>query len=181
MKWRIALIVGSSDRALDFAGGHRSQPARCCCRRSWSPEAMREKARFVLGVMEQGMTALGFGWRMATGRGRMFAFSIDHYLDERAEWISWRGIRVKNYHRPLGRYMTLFLGAGLRLTHSTNRCRAAEIPTRPIAIGQAEPRISLSTRYTRLSRANQAGAGRDFRCHFELLIFKMTAMNRLTA
>lgn len=44
-------------------------------------------------------------------------FCIDHYLDERAEWVSWRGIRVKNWHRPLCRYMTLLLGAGLTLTH----------------------------------------------------------------
>jgi hypothetical protein len=27
-----------------------------------SPEAMCEKARFVLGAMEQRMAALGFGW-----------------------------------------------------------------------------------------------------------------------
>jgi SAM-dependent methyltransferase len=44
-------------------------------------------------------------------------FCIDHYLDERAEWVSWRGIRVRNWHRPLSRYMTLLLGAGLMLTH----------------------------------------------------------------
>jgi SAM-dependent methyltransferase len=49
--------------------------------------------------------------------GRHLHFTIDHYLDERAEWVSWRGIRVKNWHRPLCRYMTLLLGAGLRLTH----------------------------------------------------------------
>jgi SAM-dependent methyltransferase len=42
---------------------------------------------------------------------------IDHYLDERAEWVDWRGIRVKNWHRPLCRYMTLLLGAGLTLTY----------------------------------------------------------------
>ena len=55
------------------------------------------------------------GWRPdADGRLR---FCIDHYLDERAEWVSWRGIRVRNWHRPLCRYMTLLLGAGLTLTH----------------------------------------------------------------
>jgi len=33
------------------------------------------------------------GWQPhADGRLR---FCIDHYLDERAEWVSWRGIRVK--------------------------------------------------------------------------------------
>ena len=30
--------------------------------RNQSPEAMREKARFVLGAMERRIAALGFGW-----------------------------------------------------------------------------------------------------------------------
>lgn len=55
------------------------------------------------------------GWaRYAAGRER---FCIDRYLEERAEWVGWRGIRVRNWHRPLGRYMALLLAAGLRLTH----------------------------------------------------------------
>jgi SAM-dependent methyltransferase len=44
-------------------------------------------------------------------------FSIDYYLDERAEWVSWRGIRIRNWHRPLAAYMSLFLGQGLVLRH----------------------------------------------------------------
>ena len=55
------------------------------------------------------------GWQPDSD-GRLH-FCIDHYLDERAEWVSWRGIRIKNWHRPLCRYMTLLLGAGLTLTH----------------------------------------------------------------
>jgi SAM-dependent methyltransferase len=50
----------------------------------------------------------------ADGRRR---FSIDHYLDERAVWVSWRGIRVQNWHRPLATYMTAFLDRGLVLRH----------------------------------------------------------------
>jgi SAM-dependent methyltransferase len=42
---------------------------------------------------------------------------IDHYLDERANWVSWRGIRIQNWHRPLSTYMQLFLAHGLVLTH----------------------------------------------------------------
>jgi len=42
---------------------------------------------------------------------------VDHYLVERAEWVSWRGIRVQNWHRPLATYMGLLLGAGLELKH----------------------------------------------------------------
>lgn len=39
------------------------------------------------------------------------------YLDEFAAWEEWRGIRVLNWHRPLARYMTLLLDAGLMLRH----------------------------------------------------------------
>lgn len=39
------------------------------------------------------------------------------YLDEFAAWEEWRGIRVRNWHRPLARYMTLLLNAGLELRH----------------------------------------------------------------
>lgn len=39
------------------------------------------------------------------------------YLDEFAAWEKWRGIRVKNWHRPLARYLTLLLDAGLELRH----------------------------------------------------------------
>jgi SAM-dependent methyltransferase len=44
-------------------------------------------------------------------------FPIDRYLEERAEWVSWRGIRIRNWHRPLSSYMSLLLGAGLELRH----------------------------------------------------------------
>jgi SAM-dependent methyltransferase len=50
-------------------------------------------------------------------RDRNAYFSIDRYLEERAEWVSWRGIRIQNWHRPLGTYMSLLLGAGLQLRH----------------------------------------------------------------
>ncbi|MGY4503831.1 SAM-dependent methyltransferase [Bradyrhizobium sp. GM24.11] len=42
-------------------------------------------------------------------------FSIDHYMDERSVWVSWNGIRLQNWHRPLSTYMTLLLDHGLQL------------------------------------------------------------------
>lgn len=42
---------------------------------------------------------------------------IDDYLKARAEWVEWRGIRIRNWHRPMQDYMTAFLDAGLRLTY----------------------------------------------------------------
>lgn len=59
--------------------------------------------------------ANGLGWvTLADGR-RIHA--MDDYLEERAAWIEWRGIRIRNWHRPLSTYMTLLLEQGLTLTH----------------------------------------------------------------
>ncbi|WP_230533182.1 class I SAM-dependent methyltransferase [Microvirga roseola] len=44
-------------------------------------------------------------------------FSIGHYLEERVLWMSWRGIRIRNWHRPLSTYMSLLLRQGLELRH----------------------------------------------------------------
>jgi SAM-dependent methyltransferase len=54
-------------------------------------------------------------WRRNADGGPFF--SIDNYLEERAEWTAWRGIRILNWHRPLGTYMSLLLDAGLQLRH----------------------------------------------------------------
>jgi SAM-dependent methyltransferase len=55
------------------------------------------------------------GWTN-DGSGKQ-SFAIDHYLAERAGWAHWRGIRILNWHRPLGRYMSLLLGEGLVLRY----------------------------------------------------------------
>lgn len=44
-------------------------------------------------------------------------FTIDHYADDRTDWVEWRGIRIRNHHRPLSRYMKLLLDQGLILRH----------------------------------------------------------------
>lgn len=55
------------------------------------------------------------GWvRRSDGRD---GFLIDRYLEERADWVEWHGIRILNWHRPLSTYMSLLLGAGLTLRH----------------------------------------------------------------
>ncbi len=59
--------------------------------------------------------SVGTGW-MDDGRGGR-VFAIDHYLTERAQWEQWRGIRICNWHRPLGTYMTLLIGQGLSLRY----------------------------------------------------------------
>jgi hypothetical protein len=55
------------------------------------------------------------GWNLdSDGHER---FCIDRYLEERAVWVDWNGIRVQNWHRPLSTYMTTFLNSGLELRH----------------------------------------------------------------
>lgn len=57
----------------------------------------------------------GLGWiRTASGKP---AYAFDRYLEERAEWITWADIKIRNHHRPLETYMSLLLGEGLILKH----------------------------------------------------------------
>jgi SAM-dependent methyltransferase len=55
------------------------------------------------------------GWTHEPDGSRRFC--IDGYLEERANWIAWRGIRIRNWHRPLSRYMRALLDAGFVLRH----------------------------------------------------------------
>ena len=57
-----------------------------------------------------------YGWER-DGAGNTLRFCIDNYLEERAEWVSWREMRILNWHRPLAAYMTLLLNQGLVLRH----------------------------------------------------------------
>jgi len=54
------------------------------------------------------------GW-IRDGEGRGLHYPVDRYLDEYPQWVAWDGIRIENWHRPLGAYMTALLEAGLAL------------------------------------------------------------------
>ena len=56
--------------------GGPSYEGRIIRRGDHSPEAMCEKARFVLGAMEQRMAALGFGWADVTAAQVYTIFDI---------------------------------------------------------------------------------------------------------
>ncbi len=78
--------------------------------------ALRPGGTLLLANLTSFNTAgLPDGW-IPGGPGRL-RFHIDHYLEERAVWVAWRGIRVQNWHRPLSTYMRLFLDNGLELRH----------------------------------------------------------------
>jgi hypothetical protein len=69
----------------------------------------------------------GLGWALDAG-GAKAHFRIDHYLQERSVWLEWRGIRIRNHHRPLSTYMRLLLAQGLRLTHFDEPRPVADAP-----------------------------------------------------
>jgi len=54
------------------------------------------------------------GW-VRDEHGRALHFPVDRYLEEFAQWVEWRGIKIENWHRPLGAYMTELLQQGLVL------------------------------------------------------------------
>jgi SAM-dependent methyltransferase len=58
---------------------------------------------------------MNLGWVDLPGGRRAYAF--DGYLDERAEAVEWKGIRILNWHRPLSAYMNHCLEQGLSLAH----------------------------------------------------------------
>lgn len=49
--------------------------------------------------------------------GRRLHYPVDNYLDERALWIEYRGIRIMNHHRPMSSYLRVLLSLGLRLVY----------------------------------------------------------------
>ena len=59
----VSFVVAGSGEATEGPGNYEERIIRLG---DQSPEAMREKARFVLGVMETRMAALGVGWAEAS-------------------------------------------------------------------------------------------------------------------
>jgi SAM-dependent methyltransferase len=54
------------------------------------------------------------GW-IRDEQGRGVHYPVDRYLEEFPQWVAWQGIRIENWHRPLGAYMTELLDQGLAL------------------------------------------------------------------
>ena len=56
----------------------------------------------------------GSGW-VRDPEGRHLHYAVERYLDTYASWLSWNGIEIENWHRPLSAYMHALLAAGLQL------------------------------------------------------------------
>jgi ubiquinone/menaquinone biosynthesis C-methylase UbiE len=57
-----------------------------------------------------------FGWQKDECSKPKY-YAIDNYMYEKSNWEEWRGIKIKNYHRPLSFYMKSFLDNNLSLKH----------------------------------------------------------------
>jgi ubiquinone/menaquinone biosynthesis C-methylase UbiE len=82
-------------------------------------EAIAEMARVLrpggaLVVANLGFVTAGFGWEKAADGTRLHQ-KIDRYADEWSQVYDWRGIKIRNFHRPLASYMQAYLTNGLTL------------------------------------------------------------------
>jgi SAM-dependent methyltransferase len=97
--------------------------------------AIREMVRVVrpggvllIANLNSFQTACGdVGWIRGDGGSRRH-YPIDNYLEQRAMWITYRGMRIVNHHRPLSFYMKALLAEGLRLTHFDEPVPTKEAP-----------------------------------------------------
>jgi len=62
------------------------------------------------------VTSHPFGW-IKDEQERHLYYPVDRYCEEFAEWVSWSGIRIENWHRPFSAYMKELLGLDLALTY----------------------------------------------------------------
>jgi hypothetical protein len=80
-----SFVIAGSAEASEGPGSYRERIIRLG---DTSPEAMREKARYVLGAMETRMSALGVGWPQASATQ---AYSVHDIHSVMAEEIATRG------------------------------------------------------------------------------------------
>ena len=66
------------------------------------------------------------GWTIEPDGSRRFI--IDHYLEERVIESRWRGIAIRNHHRPLSAYLSRLLDLGFELDHFAEPPAIAEDP-----------------------------------------------------
>lgn len=82
-------------------------------------EAIAEMARVLrpggtVAVSNVSFMSVATGW-VRDAAGRRLHYPVDDYFSERPVSLSWEGINVVNWHRPLSAYMEAFLAAGFLL------------------------------------------------------------------
>lgn len=69
----------------------------------------------VVVVTVSNMASTSDTW-VRDGEGNKLYRTVDRYMECFPIELSWKGINIVNWHRPLGRTMGAFLGHGMRLT-----------------------------------------------------------------
>jgi SAM-dependent methyltransferase len=78
---------------------------------------LRPGGSLLVANLNSFITACGdTGW-VKDSAGERLHYPIDNYLEERAMWIEYRGIRILNHHRSLSAYLRAFIDAGLHLAY----------------------------------------------------------------
>jgi SAM-dependent methyltransferase len=67
------------------------------------------------------------GW-IKDSAGRRIYYPLDNYLEERPMWAAFRGIRMRNHHRPMSTYMRLCLTPVFASPISMNHYPAPKLP-----------------------------------------------------
>ncbi len=73
-------------------------------------------------VLSAGMK---LGWKRDDD-GSPQCYQVDDYGSEWSHWVEWSGVRVVNWHRPLGAYMQAFLSNELVLRHYDEPAASAD-------------------------------------------------------
>ena len=73
---------------------------------------LRPGGRFVVANLN--FVTASQGWQRDDDGNRLY-HRVDRYADEWPQVYEWSGMRIVNWHRPLGNYMSAFLGANLIL------------------------------------------------------------------
>ena len=89
---------------------------------------LRPGGRLLIANLNSFNTACADSGWVKDSRGQRLYYPIDDYLQERVMWLEYRGIRILNHHRPLSRYLSLLLGAGLTLTYFDEPAPSADAP-----------------------------------------------------
>ncbi len=93
--------------------------------------------RLLIANLNGFISASPDGWSRDAA-GRHLHYPVDHYAAERVTWVSWSGIRIQNWHRPLSAYMAALHDVGMMLEffdepmprsgHAETRARYARAP-----------------------------------------------------